>query len=408
MFFNCSCSSDGGAIYFTSTNSYLRMICANKCSCGTSSWCHFGRLQASDANYGEFLSLSSCPSTYSGHNSVRFVNGKQSITKVNSSMNKGLQTSGICIESPSSFINSFCTYSNNKVSDCLCLNIQQVTGIISYSIIIGNNSPNIGIIEISGGSPKMDYCVFDMNDNTLVSINSGSLIISHSFISHAGKFSTSTSISTGNNNSFIQRQTYQIQFFNSYYCNADIPLLTHLSTNEQTPCDSPNPTIEMTECESPLLTPYRSYGDHSPHQTLFPEHSPHQTLFPEHTPHQTFFPIHTPYDTHHPERTNQRSFQSDFIERTTISNENQNNSVDENKSNTIFMYSTVILLVLILLAISYFIGSQRSKKDKDYSSSSLEITHHQEGNNKKENTNENKRETNRNDHEDHVSSPYVF
>ena len=29
MFFNCFCSSDGGAVYFTSANSYLRMICAN-------------------------------------------------------------------------------------------------------------------------------------------------------------------------------------------------------------------------------------------------------------------------------------------------------------------------------------------------------------------------------------------
>ena len=36
MFYNCVCSSHGGVIYFDSSNSYLRMICANSCSCGDS------------------------------------------------------------------------------------------------------------------------------------------------------------------------------------------------------------------------------------------------------------------------------------------------------------------------------------------------------------------------------------
>jgi len=37
MFYNCVCSNNGGAIYFDSSNSCLRMICANSCSCGVSS-----------------------------------------------------------------------------------------------------------------------------------------------------------------------------------------------------------------------------------------------------------------------------------------------------------------------------------------------------------------------------------
>jgi len=41
MFYNCVCSSYGGAIYFYSSNSYLRMICANSCSCGDSYVGHF-------------------------------------------------------------------------------------------------------------------------------------------------------------------------------------------------------------------------------------------------------------------------------------------------------------------------------------------------------------------------------
>jgi len=41
MFYNCVCSNWGGAIYFSSSNSYLRMICANSCSCGASYVGHF-------------------------------------------------------------------------------------------------------------------------------------------------------------------------------------------------------------------------------------------------------------------------------------------------------------------------------------------------------------------------------
>jgi len=37
IFNNCACSERGGAIYFVSSNSYLRMICAKRCSCGVSS-----------------------------------------------------------------------------------------------------------------------------------------------------------------------------------------------------------------------------------------------------------------------------------------------------------------------------------------------------------------------------------
>jgi len=50
MFYNCFCSSWGGAIYFDSSNSYLRMICANSCSCGASYSGHFAYLLASQVN----------------------------------------------------------------------------------------------------------------------------------------------------------------------------------------------------------------------------------------------------------------------------------------------------------------------------------------------------------------------
>jgi len=63
MFYKCVCSSYGGAIYFSSSNSYLRMICANRCS---AFYGHFAYLHASQVNHVEYLSVSNCSHTTSG------------------------------------------------------------------------------------------------------------------------------------------------------------------------------------------------------------------------------------------------------------------------------------------------------------------------------------------------------
>jgi len=70
MFYNCVCSSHGGAIYFSSSNSYLRMICANRCSCGVSYSGHFAYLSASQVNQVEYLSVSNCSHTTSGYYTI--------------------------------------------------------------------------------------------------------------------------------------------------------------------------------------------------------------------------------------------------------------------------------------------------------------------------------------------------
>jgi len=101
---------------------------------------------------------------------------------------------------------------------------------------------------------------------------------------------------------------------------------------------------------SKINTPYRSFEDHVPQQTLFPDQTPYQSLFP----------IHSPFLTHRLERTDQRSFPVNFVERTQSESTSQsNNSVDENKSKPVFKYSTCVLLLMIVAMISYNIGSQR-------------------------------------------------
>jgi len=90
----------------------------------------------------------------------------------------------------------------------------------------------------------MMYCIFDLNQNVLFCVYGGSLEVSHSFISLTGALSVSTAVSIANNNSFSKRQTYQIQFFNSYYCNTDIPIRTMEATLGVTSQETPQRTYE--------------------------------------------------------------------------------------------------------------------------------------------------------------------
>jgi len=254
-------SYSGGAIFFSSPNSYLRMICANSCS---ASGYHSANLRASQVNQVEYLSVSNCSHTTSGYYPIRLDYGDQRVDNTNSSMNKAIQSSGIIIDYPSSFTSSHCTFSNNKVSNSRCIYFYSTSGTISmsYANIVHNNSPSLyGVVHVNGaGSRKMMYCIFKNNQNTLFCVWSGSLEVSHSFIDHsASSFSRSTSVSTSNNNSFTNTITYQLQFFNALHCNADIPLPQRSleETLRETLKETHRETVGRTydsECEMRMLS----------------------------------------------------------------------------------------------------------------------------------------------------------
>jgi len=256
MFYNCVCSSDGGAIYFYSSNSCLKMICANSCSASYEHF-HFARLFASHVNQVGYISVSNCSYTTSGSCPICLLDGDQRADNSNSSMNNAYMYSGIWIYSSSSFTSSYCTFSNNKVSNNVCLRFYSESGTISisYSNIVHNNSPYLGVVTVEGaGSRKMMYCIFQNNQNYLFYVIQGSLEVSHSFIDHSTSFSTLTAVST-TNNSFAYIMTFQMQFFNSHHCNADIPLPQRTLEN------SPIKSLEETIRDTPKETIHRSYAE---------------------------------------------------------------------------------------------------------------------------------------------------
>ena len=180
MFYNCSSSSTGGAIWFCSLNSYIRMVCANRCDAAS---CPFAYLQASLNNVIEYLSMSLCSYISSRTYTLYFYTGNQRADNINSSMNSAYHAPGIWVHSSTTFSSARCTFSNNIVSNSICIWFNFNAGTMSFANVVHNNSPsNWGVVCVSGGSPKMHYCVFDMNKNTLFSIFFCSIDISHIFI----------------------------------------------------------------------------------------------------------------------------------------------------------------------------------------------------------------------------------
>jgi len=237
VFLSCISNGQGGAIYFSSTNIYLRMVCAYGCS---ASYCHFAYLNAIMLNHVEYLSVSYCSNTTTGYLTFRISSGNQFVHNINSSINKVNQASGISIFSPSSFSSSLCTFSNNQLSSvCIYLHSDSNTISMSYSNIVHNSSPSSGVVYIGGsGIKQMTNCIFQNNQNYLFCVSEGSIEISNSIIDHSiSSLSTSGAVSTSTNNSFTHQETFQINYKFSPIC-----ILIIDQTNSETQMNTPKET----------------------------------------------------------------------------------------------------------------------------------------------------------------------
>jgi len=309
MFYNCL-AKNGGAIFFTSSQSYLIMICANGCVAKEYNYGHFAYLQSGGGNQLDYISVSNCSRDSLGSGAISLLGANQRVNNSNSSMNYAKSSSGLFCQSEETLTSSHCTFSNNNVSESNCIAIYSCSATIIYANIVHNNSPSWGgVIYISGnGLDQVDmmYCIFAYNSDNLFYRNSGLFYVYHSFIDHSGISST------GINNSFTLSMTYHMQFFNSFYCNADIPLPqrtidqtnreTHQETVKNTPKETqmktPIETLMNTPDETPMNTPKKT-SMITPKETLVntpnvtPLNSPKVTLMK--TPNAT--PISTPKET---------------------------------------------------------------------------------------------------------------
>ena len=316
MFYQCSCSSDGGAIYYASLKSFLNMICS--CNCSATTNYQFAYLKASSNNEIWYVSISYCSHSGVGSNAIVLTTGNQKAYYSNSSLNKAVQASGMHFSTATSYVSSFCTCSNNYASNSICVYFYSNSGTMSYANIVHNNSPGYGIVFVWNGGPKVYYSIFDMNQNALFCIYAGTLTVSHCFISHSGSFSASRSVSSSINNTFTRVQTYQIQFFNSHYCNADIPLINP----DQTILSTPEKTLEKT-IDSSIINTIEETPTNTFDQTI----------------------VETPIST--------------FDQRMNVSDQTSNESNFEASSMTVL---TVLSVIAALIGSTYGIGFIMTKK----------------------------------------------
>ena len=361
MFFRCECSGYGGAVYFNSYNLYFNMVCANRCSCGDQYNGHFAFLRTSMVNQLDYQSISYCSENLKGHYSIYLYNGDHQLNYMNSSLNIAQLTSGIGTWYSSTFRCFFCTISNNQESDSICIEFQGSNGVMSYSNIVHNNSPSrYGVVHVSSQSKqKMQYCIFYYNHNVLFDVYSISLEVSHCCISHYDTFSSRVPVSLSNITLTI-KETYKLEFFQSHYCHADFPLSSPIFSLKQTQKDTILPTAEKTTVENPIPTPYRSF-DENPIPT--PNRSFDESLY-----YQSQNNIPTPYASLTPIRTDNEVFDPNYYERTQMKTVIlYSKNFVQGEANSEFIYSTIVLSMIILMIGSYYCGYQ---KNNHHSSSS--------------------------------------
>jgi len=215
MFFRCSCSSDGGAIYFESHNSTMKMVCSKMCF---ASYCHFACIKTTYLNIFDQISYSMCSYIFSGNLPINMYNGIQQLMNLNSSLNHAKECSGLGITYPMTFYCSHCTFFDNKVEKWNCLGLYDVKGALSYTNIISNNSPTYGVIDFNSGYLLIHNSVFDMNNGILFLVRIGCVELNHCYVSHIGVLSGSSPVKTSLNNSFTKIETFNIEFLGSKYC----------------------------------------------------------------------------------------------------------------------------------------------------------------------------------------------
>lgn len=221
LFVNCS-AINGGALYCDVCNSSQRFVCAKQCSSSNS--CHYFYIRSKDSMIFYYLSVSECSLNINKPQSCSTYMGKQAFECSNMSKNHVSYTSSLYSNGASSFICSFCCFSNNIAMEYNCICFESSTGIMNNANFVRNNSPfGFGTFILKEQSNiNISSSVCSENSGTLAfSDPSSNLFISNCSISHDSLISNGTIIIM--NIQSTSFETLRITLFMTQYCYADIP-----------------------------------------------------------------------------------------------------------------------------------------------------------------------------------------
>jgi len=425
-FYNASSRVLGGAIYYQSQYVSLYMVCGNSCFSGDS---HFAILITTNGGIN-FLSISECSKNKIGKNYMYMKTGDIPLENSNVSKNSIRYHEGIKIESKKVVLLKYCSFVRNNMCMYFYVYIFQFEytesnfGMITYSNFI-NNDPNQdsngAVIRVFDKWMNITESVFYQNNYVLLKSNKILNLVKCS-IDHSYSKTISGSYFTSIDCTFGISNTFQIRFYQTYNCHADIPIpletpgSTPLITPHNTPPHSlqntPSNTLFPTIPISPIETPYKTF-DPSPLASKI--ETPYETVPPsplasiKETPFKTVppsplastketsvitlcqSPIDTLMFTLHcsPDATQSRTllqtipkseaisieFSSKLPLTRTFSNSitDNNNTNSQKKTNSILYYSFAFLVIVIAMIGVTFCFSHRSTKrtNEDFSESSL-------------------------------------
>ena len=258
VFFDCTSSNYGGAIYFETDEIHIDRVCGFQCS---ASYHHFAYFSIGTKALINELSLAACSNYSKGSCSMSVLYYEHVLTNINNSKCVSEHVSGIKVMANLNNKHSlvFCTFSDNNVTNGICVHLNSAFGNWSFINFVSNNSPNnYGVVYSQSGPFYISSAVFYSNQNTLF-YSPGMLILSYCYISHLEEISFGN-VTLSNNNTFSATSTYGFSLYNTFNCQGVEPTLD--ITPKQTPPQTPSQTPSQTQSDqskpgsTPKYLPY--------------------------------------------------------------------------------------------------------------------------------------------------------
>ena len=233
IFYFCSSTNWGGAIYFycenLNSNFYLNKVCAYQC------WNNGGEGQFACIYVGRsinnfenitLLSISKTPKTELGSYSFVLNYGNENLNNFNSSFNKGTSYSGLFLYICNQFKGKYCTFSNNEASGILWLYNGFNDRDFTYSNFVKNNPFSNGVFVLSSSTSFiLNSNIFFNNLNNLFKVDSGSSLNLINNIFDNIILSTLGNVIINSNNTFSFINTYNINYFSTFFCQTEKNLI---------------------------------------------------------------------------------------------------------------------------------------------------------------------------------------